>query len=76
MCKDQWDDSEYLDSCANQKGCTDCDSSGYTWCFPTDRECDEVERYDDGTNDSANWFKCDAGISKSIFPRLSSLIFL
>ena len=56
-CKDEWDYSGYQATCANQKGCTDCDGSGYTWCFPTNNECDTVER--NGYGDSQGWFRCE-----------------
>ena len=56
-CKDKWDDSYYKASCANQRGCTDCDGGGYTWCYPTDSECDTVER--DGGGFSEGWFRCE-----------------
>ena len=59
MCKAHWDRSGYRDSCGNQQGCTDCDESGYTWCNPTNNECDTVEREENG--DSKRWFRCDKG---------------
>ena len=59
VCQAHWDQSDYRDSCANQQGCTDCDESGYTWCQPTNFECDTVER--DGNGDSEEWFRCDKG---------------
>ena len=62
VCKAHWDgyhDGYYQESCANQRGCTDCDESGYTWCEPTNPECDTVERLENG--DSSNWFRCNKG---------------
>ena len=59
MCQDQWDASDFMDSCANQQGCTDCAAEGRTWCLPTNHECAEVERDTDGT--SLNWFWCEEG---------------
>ena len=55
-CKEEWDDSDHRDTCANQKGCTECDGSGYTWCHPTNNECDTVER--NGNGDSQGRFRC------------------
>ena len=57
MCEAHWDDSDYLDSCANQTGCTDCDESGFDWCHPTDMECKTVER--DSEGNSKSWFRCE-----------------
>ena len=59
MCKAHWDHRKYRDSCANQQGCTDCDRGGYTWCHPTNLECDTVERKENG--DTNGWFRCDKG---------------
>ena len=58
MCEDHWDFSHYLDSCADQEGCTDCDESGRTWCQSANTECDKVERDSDGN--SQGWFWCAA----------------
>ena len=54
--------SGYQDSCANQKGCTDCDGRGYKWCKPTNGECSTVARNANGT--SRSWFQCEG---KTIF---------
>ena len=59
MCQDQWDASDFMDSCANQQGCTDCAAEGRTWCPTINDECAEVERDTDGT--SLGWFWCEAG---------------
>ena len=60
VCKAQWDASYFMgDSCANQRGCTDCAGEGRTWCYPTNMECDEVVRDAGGT--SQGWFWCEAG---------------
>ena len=68
MCKDHWDFGHYLDDCANQQGCTDCDGSGRAWCATIVDECNEVERGSDGT--SLGWFLCNGGIWKFTFPKL------
>ena len=60
VCQDHWDWSHYLDSCANQQGCTDCDGSDRPWCATIDDECGEVERNSNGT--SRGWFWCNEGI--------------
>ena len=60
MCSDHWDWSDYLDSCANQQGCTDCDGSDRTWCEAINEECNEVQRDSNGTSQA--WFWCDKGI--------------
>ena len=58
MCQDQWDASDFMDSCANQQGCTDCASEGRSWCYSTSYDCDEVES--DSNGDSEGWFWCNA----------------
>ena len=59
VCKAQWDDSVFMESCANQQGCTDCAGEGRTWCHSTDYDCDEVVRNSNG--DSEGWFWCESG---------------
>ena len=70
VCQDQWDASDFRDSCANQQGCTDCAAEGRKWCFPTDPQCDVVERNTDGA--SENWFWCEVEIIASSTPGISS----
>ena len=53
---EEWDFSHYTSSCANQKGCTNCDNDVQSWCESTDSECANVERREDGS--SNGWFYC------------------
>ena len=55
---ENWDDRNYMESCANQSGCTNCDNdeSG-SWCYPTNNECTTVIRDENGM--SEEWFYCD-----------------
>ena len=53
-----------MESCANQRGCTDCAGEGRSWCHAIDPECDEVERLENGF--SVGWFYCDAKIGAPI----------